>query len=248
MTVSKLYGELEKWLSPDMSCDWDNDGLMCCPDGKREVKKVLLTLDVTDGAVNKAVSGNFDLIISHHPMIFRPINSVTSPKIIKLIQNGISVMSFHTRLDAAAGGVNDTIAGIFGLKDVSRFTDDGIGVIGKLEKETSLDEMTVKIKKLLGSPYLEVIDGTTMCNKVAICGGDGKDVLSDAVKAGADTYITGSMSYNSLVDAEPLGINIITAGHYFTENPVLAVLGEKIKQITGSECFIYNCDPIRHIN
>lgn len=247
MNISQLYQQLEDWLSPDLSCDWDNDGLMCCSDVSREVKKVLLTLDVTESAADKALSGGYDLIVSHHPLIFKPLSSITSPKLSRLIRGGVSVMSFHTRLDAAEGGVNDALADILGVKNTRRFTSDGIGVVGDIDCDITLESMIKLVKERLGSPYIEAIDGGLPCRKIALCGGDGKDLLMDAVASGADTYITGSMSYNSLVDAEALKINIITAGHFHTENPVLTVLSEKINNIIGhAVCDIHYCNPIIH--
>ena len=113
MTVKELYEKLDKRIPKELSEPWDNDGLMCSPDTSLEVKKALLTLDVTEEIVDFAIERSYDLIISHHPLIFRPVSHITEDnhvarKLIKLINNGISVFSFHTRLDKAEGGVNDT--------------------------------------------------------------------------------------------------------------------------------------------
>ncbi len=245
MTVSELYKELDRLLPTSLSCDWDNDGLMCCPDGAREVRNVLLTLDVTGGAVERAINGGFDVIISHHPMIFKPIKSVVCRKITALVKANISVMSFHTRLDAAKGGVNDVLAERLGIRNTEGFTDENIGVIGELDREVTLTELISRVKTGLSCPYVEVLDSGIPCKKIAVCGGDGKDFVTDAAEHGADTYITGAMSYNSMTDAEGLSLNIISAGHYYTENPVLSSLEYKLSLIIPKvRCEIYNCNVI----
>ena len=111
MNVAELYEYLNERIPASLSCEWDNDGLMCCPDPDKEVSRVLITLDVTDDAVSAAISGGYDLIVSHHPLVFRPLKSVTpyditSARVIELIKSDVSVMSFHTRLDAVDGGAD----------------------------------------------------------------------------------------------------------------------------------------------
>lgn len=233
MTVTELYQKLEEWLSPELSCDWDNDGLMVCPDGEAEVKRVLLTLDVTAAAADHAAERGFDLIVSHHPLIFRPLKTLSDPRLIALVRSRIAVMSFHTRLDAAAGGVNDALAACLGLSDTERFTAEGIGVIGTLPEPLSPEAFAAKAKTVLGSPKLETIFTDRPCRRVAVVGGDGKDFVGEAALAGADTYLTGSMSYNSMTDAEALGMNLIAAGHFETENPVLRPLADRIDALLG---------------
>ncbi len=248
MNVTELYKKLDELIPRELSCDWDNDGLMCCPEPLREVKKVLFTLDVTESAAEYAVKNGFDVIISHHPMIFKPLPSVTSRKLILLIKNGISVMSFHTRLDALCGGVNTALAEAVGIEDAVPFSSDGIGLIGTLKGEYTPTELAEKVKNVLGAPFAELISSGKSPKKVALVGGDGKDCLLDAVNAGCDTYITGSMSYNSMTDASELGINIIAAGHFFTENPVLGRLEKMITElmpeaVTGQ----FSCNLIKTV-
>ncbi len=246
MTVSELYQRLEERMPRALSCEWDNDGLMLCPDGNAEVKKVLFTLDVTEEAATYATLGGFDLIVSHHPMIFRPLKGITAPKYVKLIRKGVSVMSFHTRLDAAEGGVNDVLASLFGLTDTERFTEEGIGVIGTLPEAYASADLASLVKNTLGSPKIEAILSTGPCRRLAIVGGDGKDFIEAAAEAGADAYLTGSMSYNSMIDGEALGITLLAAGHYETETPVLSRLAQWVSEITGGvETEFFSCNSIQ---
>ena len=108
MKTRELYNKLEERIPRSLSCQWDNDGLMCCPDGNKEVKRVLIALDVTGAVVDYAKNNGYDVIISHHPFIFNGLKSVDdegyiSAKLISLIKSDIAVISFHTRLDAVEG-------------------------------------------------------------------------------------------------------------------------------------------------
>jgi len=145
MTVKKLYDKLTERIPEELRCDWDNDGIMCCSDFSAEVNSILIALDVTEEIVDYAISRNFDLIISHHPLIFKPVDRLTeenhtSRKIVKLISNNVSVFSFHTRADKVKGGVNDLLCEAIGLVDVIPFGEDGLGRIGNLPEECELDE------------------------------------------------------------------------------------------------------------
>ena len=231
MTVKELYEKLDTRIPKSLSEEWDNDGLMCSADTSAEVKKALLTLDVTEEIVDFAIERSYDLIISHHPLIFKPVSRISEDnhvarKIIKLINNDISVFSFHTRLDKVSGGVNDTLAKLFDLQDVESFGEGELGRVGNLPRELELDEFLDLTKTALGADSVRLANGYNVVKRVALVGGDGKDFVSDAIAAGADTYVSGRISYNLMEEAAELGINLIEAGHYHTEAPVLGFLAE----------------------
>lgn len=231
MTVKELYKKLSAVMPENLSEEWDNDGLMCSADTSAEVKRVLLTLDVTEEIVDYAIERKYDLIISHHPLIFRPVSKISEDnhvtrKIIKLINNDISVFSFHTRLDKVSGGVNDCLARLVGLNDVCTFGDGELGRIGSLPGEMEFDEFCDHVKTALGVSSLHIANAYNTVKRVAVVGGDGKDFVKDAVTGGADTYLSGRLSYNVMEEAAELGINLIEAGHYYTEVPVLSFLSE----------------------
>ena len=254
MTVKELYQDFELAIPASLSCEWDNDGLMCSPDLSAPVKRVLLTLDVSEAAVDYAIDKKCDLIISHHPMIFRPLTSITEEnftarKVLKCIQNGISVFSFHTRFDIVYGGVNDRLAEILGLSNVTSFGDDETPTIGRIGtvEATSLEAFSALVKEKLGVPALQTVDLGQEIRRVALVGGDGKDFLKPALRKGVDLYLTGSLSYNSMVDAADMGLQVMEAGHFFTENPVLSVLNEMIAvACPEAEVFTYHSDPVTH--
>ena len=231
MTVRELYKKMVARLPDSLSEAWDNDGLMVCPDADAPVRRVLLSLDVTENVVDFAIENEFDLILSHHPLIFRPLSSVSEDtpvgrKVIKLIKSGIAVISFHTRADRVDGGVNDVLANFLELTEVEPLSEDGMGRVGYLEKPMTLSEFCARIKKHLGAPVLSVSDGGDLVHKVALLGGEGKDYLGHALASEADTYLSGNLGYHTMEDAPELGINLIEAGHYYSEKLVLEFFEE----------------------
>lgn len=253
MNVKELYIKLDSVIPGSYSAEWDNDGLMCCSDTLRTVHKVLLVLDVTERVVDYAVKNGFDVIITHHPLLFKSVSSLSyedfrTNKIFKLIKYDVTVLSFHSRLDSVDGGVNDVLAELFGLVDTLRFgpENEKIGRIGSLIESIQFYDFCKNVKNILNSDCLQTVDSGLPVKKVAVLGGSGKDFLLSAKKYGADTFITGEIPYNSMVDALDLGINVITAGHYYTEFPVLNYLKKIISAIDSSiktEILSYN--PIK---
>ena len=230
MTVTELYRVLENLIPRELSCSWDNDGIMCLPDPSKEVRRVLLSLDATEGAVEYAAENGFDAVVTHHPLIFRPIKTVSDSRFMSLIKNDIAVFSFHTRLDAVDGGVNTALSELLGITDTERFGDDGLGVIGTVAPVTDR-EFVLMAKERLGSLKAEaVLDGKTV-TRVAVVGGDGEHYISAASSAGADLYISGRLSYNDMTDASVYGMSMAALGHFYTENPVLDKLEKMIKNV-----------------
>lgn len=253
MTVHELYRALDEKIPSSLRCEWDNDGLMCEPDPNWEVKKVLLALDVTDSAIEYAAQIGADVIISHHPMLFRPIKAVNGGslggcKVIELIRKGIAVFSFHTRLDRMKGGVNDMLAEMLGLTDLEVFGDEETPDIGRIGDvaETTVADFAERAQKVLGTPAMQVVDLGKKVRRVAVVGGDGKDLVPDAKAAGADLYLTGTLSYNSMVDGADMGLQLIEAGHFYTETPVLSRLGEWVSDLCkGVECSYFDSNPVK---
>ena len=236
MNAKQLYHKFEERIPGDLRESWDNDGIMCLPDGSAEIYRALVALDVTEEIVDYAIECGFDLIVSHHPLIFRPLSNITeenhiSRKVVKLIANAITVFSFHTRADRAKGGVNDRLADIIGLKNTISFGEDDLGRIGILPEEYELEKFADAVKLALGADMIKVSDGYNAVKRVAVVGGDGKDFVSDAIKMEADTYVSGRLSYNVMAEAAEMGINLIEAGHYFTEQPVTEFFSEIITNL-----------------
>ena len=243
ITAIQLYNHLNELIPRTLNEEWDNDGLMCAAGIGDEVKKVMVTLDVTEEAVERAVKNGIDTIISHHPLIFKPIKNIQSNKLISLIRHNITVMSFHTRLDAIENGVNSQLANILELDGVEVF--GGLGRVGYMPREYAFYDFIQYIKNLLNSPNISAVRQKNVVRHVAVTGGDGKDYYNEAKRTGADTYLTGSMSYNTMVDAAEGGMNVIAAGHYQTENLICKYLEQLVLKIDGGiEVEIFESDPI----
>lgn len=225
MNAKQLYQKFQVAIPDYLRESWDNDGIMCCPDGSSEIYRVLVTLDVTEEIVDYAIERGFDLIVSHHPLIFRPIASLDeenhiSRKLIKLVGSGISVFSFHTRADKLVGGVNDRLADLLGIKDTEPFGEGDLGRIGRIDEPMDIQDFAYRVKQLCGSDVIRYADGFSDVHTVALVGGDGKSYVKAAIEAGADTYISGRIGYNVMEEAAEMGINLIEAGHYFTEQHI----------------------------
>lgn len=223
MTVREFYKALCAIIPRELGCDWDVDGLNVCPDPEREVRRVLVALDATNEVVDKAVSEGYDVIFTHHPMLFGGLKNVVADdydgaKVIKLCKSGVSAISFHTRIDAAKGGVNDKLASLVGLENVEIAGDEHIMRVGTLAKPMSADEFAAKVKDALGCPAVLCADAGVPVHRVAVVGGSGKSELDLALASGADTFLTGELKYSQYCDPDRL--NLLVAGHFYTERHI----------------------------
>ncbi len=255
MTINELNIYMNERMPKTLSCSWDNDGLMCCPDGDREVKKALFCMDVTPQAIDHAIDGGYDVLISHHPLIFRGIKTVSGDlgipaRIIKLIKNDVSVMSFHTRFDAVDGGVNDALASLFDLSEVEKVECEGIELmrVGYLPEEMDIEHFVAIVCEKLGCEHLNYAVNTGKVHKLALVGGGGGSYIREAQNAGADTYLSGEIGYHNMTDCKDYRINLVEAGHYFTENPALKNLAAIVLEADASiQCDFYETNIINHI-
>ena len=240
MTIAKLYEFLEKSVPGTLSAEWDNDGMACCADLGKKVKRVLIALDATEQAVDRAVGGKFDLLLTHHPLLFRGVKELTPArcvprKLLKLALGGVTAISFHTRLDAAEAGVNDVLASLLGLTEVRPFAPEGevpCGRIGKLKAPVDVGAFSHTVCRLLQAPAVNVI-GSGKVLTVAVLGGEGGDFADAARAAGADLFLAGRIGYHRMLDAAEEGLAVMEAGHFYTERPVLARLAALVKEANG---------------
>ena len=239
-TVNEILTYIETLAPHSMKMDWDNVGLLC---GSRtaEVSKILVALDPFEGVCEEAAAWGAQLIVTHHPLIFRALKSITDDTSIGrsiqlLCREGISAINAHTNLDCAPGGVNDRLAAALGLSQVEVVDPMGTDAEGKewglLRKgvvtEQSLSEFLPTVKAALGCEGLRYVDGGKPVRKVAVGGGACATELMDAYHAGCDTFVTSDVKYNQFWDAKDLGLTLIDAGHFYTENPITVCLAEKI--------------------
>lgn len=234
VNVADIIKIMEEIAPPAMAEDWDNVGLML---GRRckAVKKLLLALDITDEVVQQAIAQKADMIITHHPLIFRGLKRVTDNEwqqelLLTLAEKGIAVYSAHTNLDCVSSGVNDVLAKKLHLDSVDVLdSDNGLGRIG-IVPACSLQEFAAMVKKVLRADYVAVGEAGKQVHKVAVCGGAGSDLISLALLCGADTLVTGDIKYHEAQQAVFSGLNVIDAGHQPTELPVMDDLADRLSQ------------------
>ena len=238
-TVNDILKFVETLAPRSMKMDWDNVGLNVGRHDK-EVKKILVALDPFAHVCQEAKDFGADLLVTHHVLIFRPgfVTDATAQgrNTLFLIENGIAHINAHTNLDLAPGGVNDVLAARLGLEDPRVINPMGIDNQGRewgllrcgTVKEQTLEEFLAHVKIALGCEGLRYVDGGKPVQKVASGGGSCCDEMQEAVEAGCDTLVTADAKYNDFWDAKDLGLNLIDAGHFYTENPVTVYLAEKI--------------------
>ena len=230
-TVKDILSFLETLAPASLKMDWDNVGLLC-GSKNMEVTKILVALDPFEGVCREAAEIGAELIVTHHPLIFRAPNAITDEtsigrSIMFLCRHGISAVNAHTNLDVAPGGVNDVLAEKLGLQNITAL-EDGLLRTGDVT-EQSLESFLASVKEKLGCQGLRYVSGGKPVKQVAVGGGSCASEMMDALAAGCDTFVTADVKYNQFWDAQDLGLNLIDAGHFHTENPVVAVLAEKLR-------------------
>ena len=221
--VKDFYDYLNSIAPFDTQENWDNSGMLV-GDMNADVKKAAVVLDITPEEIEKAKTIGANLIISHHPVIFSPIKSVTKGSVpYELIASSINALCCHTPLDIAEGGTNDSLAELLGI-DVTR-ADDPILRLGTVEPTTA-DELAGKIAEALNTK-VRYADAGKKIEKVAICTGAGCSLIEAAGEI--DAFITGDASHHNFLDCVQAGITLIAAGHYETEIVVVPVLVKKLQ-------------------
>ncbi len=241
-TVADILTYIETIAPPYMKESWDNVGLLCGRKEK-EVRKILVALDPFRNVIEEAIGEKADLIVTHHPLIFRnaPMavneDTETGRCLLTLIENGIAAINAHTNLDLAPGGINDILAAKLGLEDVRIITPEGTDGEGKsygllrlgTVQEQPLAQFLATVKESLHCEGLRYVDGGRQVRTVAVGGGSCADGMYEALAAGCDTFVTSDIKYNQFRTAFELGLNLIDAGHFHTENPTMPVLAKKLQ-------------------
>ncbi len=243
--VKDIISLMEDIAPPHLAEPWDNVGLLVGSE-QASVDKIMVTLDVTDDVIQQAIHEKVNLIISHHPVLFKPIKEIidttlTGSTLLKLIQNGISVYSAHTNLDKAKGGTDDTLAELLEIQDVSPLLPSSssaeswgsLGRIGRLYEAITLDEYLRKVKGALKAEVVDFIgDPARKIQVVASCAGAGGDFVEEARRAGADLFITGEAKYHEQLPILDGDMALATFGHYATEYPAIISLKRRLQNYT----------------
>ncbi|MBO5340175.1 MAG: Nif3-like dinuclear metal center hexameric protein [Oscillospiraceae bacterium] len=239
--VKDIYNYLDVLAPFSTQESFDNAGLLV---GRKsaEVNTVLVALDITQEVIREAVEIGAQLIVAHHPIIFDPVRSVTGETItgelvLQLAEAGIAAICAHTNLDAAQGGVNDLLARTLGLEQIGQLCQSGVDEQGRAYgigrtgtrkgcDNVSAEEFAAAVKTALGAACVRYVDGGKPVARVAVGGGACGSMLHDAVRAGCDTFVTADVKYNVFLEAKELGINLLDAGHFPTEDVVCQPLAD----------------------
>lgn len=235
-TVYDVYQLIQEKAPFELQMSFDNAGFLV---GRSDhlVSRILIALDITETVVHEAIEKGAELIVSHHPVIWGGAKSVTDmsvtgSKLLLMIENGISAICAHTNLDAVHGGVNDALAEKLGLTEIEQLHQDGVDVNGMpygigrvgVVPEQTLYDFALFVKESLGSNGIRLVDGGRRVKKVAVGGGSCSNMIGDAIAKGCDTFVTSDVKYDGFLDAKAMGINLIDAGHYPTENVITPIL------------------------
>lgn len=233
-TVKDIYDALDRWAPFATQMDFDNAGFLVGY-GEQNVTQIVVALDITEDVIHEAVEKKAELIVAHHPVIFHPVRALTDEtttgkKLLKMVKYNISAICAHTNLDAAQGGVNSALAKALQLREVQHLHPDGedeqgrvygIGRVGFVHREgMTAEEYARFVKEKLGTSSVRFADADKPVHKVAVGGGSCGSMLSDAIRMGCDTFVTADVKHDQFLEAQMLGINLMDAGHFATEDVI----------------------------
>lgn len=253
-TVTHIYDAIDRLAPFWLTMDFDNTGILV-GDRNREVSCALLALDCTPAVVEQARQLGAQLIVTHHPVIFHPLKRVNEDAVVyQLIRSDIAVISAHTNLDIAQGGVNDALASAIGLRDcrglelLNEQTGAWLGRIGTLPEPLSPEAFAAHVKSCLNAASVKFAAAPRAIHTVALCSGSGADCLDAAISAGADALLTSEVKQHEYLAAAAAGISIFDAGHFDTEDIVIEPLRDYLaKEIPDVHFFTTHRSAIQAI-
>lgn len=231
MTVNDIYTYLDEKYNFSLALPYDNVGHLV---GSLDniVTGIVVCLDCTDEAITEAVEKGANLIVTHHPVVFDPLKAVTDESLIyRLIRNDISVISAHTNLDQADGGVNDALCEALELTSVEKATDSEgyLFRIGEIAEPVSADAFADYVGKRLNVP-IKYVGTNNAVKRVAVCSGSGGSMLADVANLGVDAYVTADIKHNVFLEAHALGLVLLDAGHFNTEELIVSPLAKELRR------------------
>ncbi|MBR3763027.1 MAG: Nif3-like dinuclear metal center hexameric protein [Clostridia bacterium] len=230
LTVQQVYDFINDRAPFESQVAYDNSGLLV-GDPARTVTGIHLALDVTPAVIDEAVSLGANLVVSHHPLMFSPINRLVETGyeahlLCRLIREGISLISAHTNLDQAPGGINDVLAAAIGLENLS---GEGFLRVGDLPRAMSAAQLAEHISQRLGDTVRLMGDGDRIVTRVGMCSGSGSDEWPQAAAQGAQAFLTGEAKHHHALEAAASGMIILEAGHHATEAPGIFALADALQ-------------------
>ena len=256
--VSEIYTYIDSFAPFSAQEKWDNSGLLTGSMNKK-VSKVLVTLDITNEVADEAAEIGAELIIAHHPVIFKPLYSLSENEpSCKLLKSGISAICVHTPYDVAEGGMSDILMNLVGFEKSEgileitgqRNKSYGFGTIGVASQEYQADELAKKLKNILGCTVVRYTDGGKPIKKAAFCTGSGGNLIEAALNQGADAYITSEVKHDQWLLAKQRGISVFDCGHFHTENIGMIRLCKMLAADFSNIEFVMsevNKDPVKYV-
>lgn len=257
-TVSEVIEFLNEFAPPRLAEDWDNVGLLVGR-RKKEIYRLLTCLTLTADVAAEAVQQDVQLIVSHHPVMFRGVKKISDSTsegqmLLTLIENGIAVYSPHTAFDSASLGVNRSLAESFGLVDIVPIRPEtenpnvGSGRLGLLPSPVALKIFLATARSAVDAMYLEYSgESDAVVSKIAVACGAAGEYLDDAIALGCDTFVTGEARFHSALQARTAGLSLILLGHYCSERPAIERLAVVLgKEFSNTVCFAsqVEADPL----
>lgn len=235
MTVQEILTFLEGFAPVELAEHWDNVGLLC-GDRQQPVAAVLCALDVTEQVIEEAAARGAELVVAHHPAIFTSVSRVTTDDVTgrvlrAAIKHDIAIICMHTNADSTWGGVNDALASalfLTGVVNMEGGDNRMLGRVGDLPREMQPREFAAYVKECLRAGGVRFCDGGKPIHRVAVGGGACGKMMDDAKAKGADAFVIGDCSYDLMQRAQSIGLTLVDAGHFPTENPIAAVFAEQI--------------------
>lgn len=241
MKVKDIYNILDAIASFEKADKHDNSGLLI-GDGEKNVTKVIITLDITNKVIEEAVQKGAELIVSHHPVIYNPIYTLsTNDPVYNLAKHEISAICSHSPMDMSSDGINGILFDM--LKDQLGLCSDriileevyggfeplGYGWICSLQEKLPANKIAELVKNILGCTVVRYTDGGYV-NKLALCSGSGGSMLNKAIEKGADGFITGDVKHDQMISAYNKKISLFDCGHFHTENVLTGFLQKKLSE------------------
>jgi len=258
LTIAEFVKYMREIAPLDLAADWDNVGLLL-GDYQAPVKNVMTCLTLSPDVADEAIEEEADMIITHHPILFRPAKKVTTATpegtmLLKLARAGIAVYSAHTAYDNTIGGINERLAHELKLGDVEPLREAppgrslGEGRMGVLDKRIPLGVFIESVKQVTKAPFVQASgDLDRLIDKVAIACGAGGEFLRDAMRERAHVFVTGELRFHDCLAAKSSGLSLCLPGHFASERLGLEYLADQIsREQTGIKAWAARCerDPL----
>ena len=245
--VGEWLARLDELFPPSWAEDWDNAGFQV-GDRSAEVSKIMVALDPTSAVIDEAADARAQLLITHHPLIFAPLSTVDVSRAVdravaQALRLGVAVIACHTNADVASPGVSDALAEALDITVegplvphafLGASRDVGMGRVGELAASTQAVGVLELCRDRLGAHPRLIGERRADVKRIAVCGGAGASLIPDAVRGGADIFITGDVKHHQALDARASGLQVIDAGHHATERPFVARLADRLRQLEPS--------------